>query len=262
MMKLTQLFLATFLALLLAACETAPPPSLHGRSAAETARAGFAEPPRDRPGLGTKWGETRQSQVEAASFERADSRHPFAVASIYYNDATGVRAMAGAVAWRRHAPFLPDPAAALITVELRDESGRLLPGLVIGDRWFVIGEEGRRYSILLRNRTDWRLEVVLSVDGLDVIDGRPASFRKRGYVVPPQAQLAVEGFRQSTEAVAAFRFGPVRESYANEKYHNTRNVGVIGVALFNEAGTNPWTWDEVRKRLRANPFPGQFATPP
>ncbi len=64
------------------------------------------------------------------------------------------------------------------------------------------------------------------------------------------------------DAVAAFRFGPVRESYANEKYHDTRNVGVIGIALFNEIGTNPWTWNEVRRRLRANPFPGQFATPP
>jgi len=45
-------------------------------------------------------------------------------------------------------------------------------------------------------------------------------------------KLVVEGFRQSTDAVAAFRFGPVRESYAAEKYHNTRNVGVIGIALF------------------------------
>ena len=72
----------------------------------------------------------------------------------------------------------------------------------------------------------------------------------------------VEGFRQSTDAVAAFRFGPVRESYANEKYHNTRNVGVIGVAIFNERGTAPWTRSEVQKRLNANPFPGGFATPP
>ena len=55
----------------------------------------------------------------------------------------------------------------------------------------------------------------------------------------------VEGFRQSTEAVAAFRFGPVRESYAAEKYHNTRNVGVIGIALFNEVGSDPWTNEEV-----------------
>jgi hypothetical protein len=73
----------------------------------------------------------------------------------------------------------------------------------------------------------------------------------------------VDGIRQSTEAVAAFRFGPVRESYANEKYRDTRNVGVIGIAVFNEAGTYPWTDREIQKRLKANPFPNQrFATPP
>lgn len=124
------------------------------------------------------------------------------------------------------------------------------------------GEEGRRYFIVVRNRSDVRVEIVLSVDGLDVIDGRPASFRKRGYIVNPHQRLGVEGFRQSVEAVAAFRFGPVRESYANEKYHNTRNVGVIGIALFNEVGSDPWTSEEVRRRLKANPFPGRFATPP
>jgi len=72
----------------------------------------------------------------------------------------------------------------------------------------------------------------------------------------------VDGFRQSAEAVAAFRFSPVRESYAQEKYRNTRNVGVIGLALFNERGTYPWTDREVKKRLQANPFPNHFATPP
>jgi hypothetical protein len=103
---------------------------------------------------------------------------------------------------------------------------------------------------------------VLSVDALDVIDGRPAPFRKRGYILNRRQKLVVEGFRQSTEAVAAFRFGPVRESYAPEKYHNTRNVGVIGIALFNEVGSDPWTDEEVRRRLKANPIPKRFATPP
>jgi hypothetical protein len=115
---------------------------------------------------------------------------------------------------------------------------------------------------VVRNRTDLRLEVVLSVDGLDVLDGRKASVRKPGYVMVPRSQLTVDGFRQSTEAVAAFRFSPVRESYAAEKYHSTENVGVIGIAVFNERGTNPWNQREVEKRLRANPFPGHFATPP
>ncbi len=170
--------------------------------------------------------------------------------------------MAAASQLRRAWPVIAGPAASLVSVALRDQNGRLLPGLIVGDRWFVVGEEGRRYSIVVRNRSDLRLEVVLSVDGLDVIDGRPASVRKRGYVIAPRRTLVVEGFRQSTEAVAAFRFSPVRESYAQEKYGNTRNVGVIGIAIFNEQGTFPWTDREVQKRLKANPFPGRFATPP
>ena len=224
--------------------------------------ARFAEAPTDRPGLGTKWGETRQSRVGFASFRRADSSHPLATAAIYYNDAAGIRAMAGATAWRRGWPLLQAPTQSLISVGLKDQSGRFLPGLIVGHRWFVVGEEGRRYSIVVRNKTNLRLEVVLSVDGLDVLDGRKASVRKPGYVMAPRSELKVEGFRQSTEAVAAFRFSPVRESYAAEKYHKTQNVGVIGVAIFNEVGTNPWTNEEVRKRLDANPFPGRFATPP
>lgn len=228
----------------------------------ETAGSHFAAPPTDRPGLGTKWGETRESRVGLAQFERADRTHPLATAAIYYNDAAGIRAMAGAVAWQQRWPLLAAPAESLISVGLKDQSGRFLPGLVVGNRWFVIGEEGRRYSIVVRNKTGLRLEVVLSVDGLDVLDGRKASVRKPGYILHPHSQLLVEGFRQSTQAVAAFRFGPVRESYAAEKYHATKNVGVIGIAIFNESGTNPWTGEEVRKRLRANPFPGRFATPP
>ena len=195
-------------------------------------------------------------------FERANFNHPFAAAAIYYNDEAGIRAMTGTVASQRSVPILAEPAAALVTIELRDQSGRILPGLIVRDRWFVVGEEDHRYSIVVRNRSDFRLEIVLSVDGLDVIDGRPASFRKRGYIVNPHRKLVVEGLRQSMEAVAAFRFGPVREFYAAEKYHNTRNVGVIGIALFNEVGSDPWTSDEVRRRLKANPFPGRFATPP
>jgi len=231
-------------------------------STGSTGAARFAQAPTDRPGLGTKWGETRRSRVDYASFRRADSTHALATASIYYNDAAGIRAMAGAVAWQRRWSLLPPPTESLISVGLKDQSGRFLPGLIVGDRWFVVGEEGRRYSIVVRNKTNLRLEIVLSVDGLDVLDGRKASMRKPGYVMTPRSELKVEGFRQSTEAVAAFRFSPVRESYAAEKYRNTQNVGVIGVAVFNEFGTNPWTTEEVRKRLNANPFPGRFATPP
>ena len=247
--------LALFASLFFSSCESQI--STGGAGAAR-----FSQAPSDRPGLGTQWGETRTSRVGLTRFQRADSTHPLATAAIYYNDAAGIRMMAGAVAWQRLWPLLPPLTESLISVGLKDQSGRFLPGLIIGSRRFVVGEEGRRYSIVVRNKTNLRLEVVLSVDGLDVLDGRTASLRKPGYVMGPHSQLKVDGFRQSTEAVATFRFSPVRGSYAAEKYHNTRNVGVIGIAVFNEVGTNPWTDEEVRKRLNANPFPGRFATPP
>ena len=44
--------------------------------------------------------------------------------------------------------MIAGPAAGLVSVALRDQNGRILPGLVVGDRWFVVGEEGRRYSIV------------------------------------------------------------------------------------------------------------------
>jgi hypothetical protein len=243
----------------LAGCAVEPPQVATNHRAAT---ANFASPPTDRPGLGTKWGETRQSRINITGFERADWNHPAASAAIYYNNSQGIRAMAGAMAWQRTWPILPPPANNLVQVGLKDQNGSFLPGLIVGDRWFVVGEEGRRYSIEVRNKSDLRFETVISVDGLDVLDGRKASLQKRGYILVPGGKLRVEGFRQSTEAVAAFRFGPVRESYASEKYHDTRNVGVIGIAIFNERGTSPWTNGEVQKRLKAKPFPGGFATPP
>ena len=256
-----QPFIILCLTLLLAACAAPPPEAGRARASGGTAGA-FASLPQDRPGLGTKWGEARHSVLGLTNFVRATPNEPLASAEIFYNDRAGIEAMAAASSLRRVWPVLSGRVSSLVSIGLKDQSGRFLPGLVVGDRWFVVGEEGRRYSIVVKNRSDFRLEAVLSVDGLDVLNGRSASVRNRGYVIEPHRALVVDGFRQSAEAVAAFRFSPVRESYAQEKYRNTRNVGVIGLALFNERGTYPWTDREVKKRLQANPFPNRFATPP
>ena len=204
-------FIAFIAASFLASCavrESTPSAPRSEAIARKQASSRFAEAPTDRPGLGTKWGETRQSRAGFADFERANRAHPIVAAAIYYNDAAGIRAMMGAAALRRTWPILPAPTQSLTSIGLKDQNGRFLPGLIVGDRWFIVGEEGRRYSIVVRNKAD------------------------------------------------------LRESYANEKHHDTRNVGVIGIAIFNERGTNPWSDVAVQRRLKANPFPGRFATPP
>jgi len=138
----------------------------------------------------------------------------------------------------------PSPASARParegpwTVQLVDERGRELPTYQHEGRTYVLGTLGRRYLVRVRNGSARRIEVVVSVDGRDVIDGRPAAIGKRGYLVDPHGELAVDGFRVSDETVAAFRFSSVPRSYAS-RMGDARDVGVIGVAVFPEAAPRP-----------------------
>jgi hypothetical protein len=216
---------------------------------------------RERPGLGTTWGETRTSHVSNAPFERASS-NPFSIATIRYNDSSGVAAMLRGGSF---ADFRSEGVPAgngMVTVRLTDGAGSTLPTFTGAGRSLVQGEMGQRYLIEIANQTGARLEAVVTVDGLDVIDGRAGSLSKRGYLVQPFATVQIDGFRQNMEQVAAFRFGSVRGSYASSK-GGERNVGVIGVALFSERGAErPWTAREIERRETADPFPGRFASPP
>lgn len=237
---------------------------------ASPARGGSAwQPPaekkaEDRPGLGTTWGETRTSYVSSTSFDRADYSRPFAVLSLNYNDDQGIQAMA-----RRNGNSYAsfdrsgvEVAQGAVTVRLLDEYGSPLPSTSFGGRDYVAGSDGQRYVIQLENHTGNRFEAVATVDGLDVVDGKSGSTAKRGYLIDPWSTLQIDGFRRSQSAVAAFRFGAVKDSYAARK-GNDRNVGVIGVAFFHERGTSlPWTERELEHRDTANPFPGGFASPP
>ena len=79
---------------------------------------------------------------------------------------------------------------------------------------------------------------MVTVDGLDVIDGETGDLRKRGYIVPAYGEVRIEGFRTSLADVATFRFSSVDGSYAGQK-GKARNVGVIAVAIFEEQAPPP-----------------------
>jgi hypothetical protein len=99
---------------------------------------------------------------------------------------------------------------------------------------YVLGQNGSRYVLRIHNRSGRRVEAVVSVDGLDVIDGKSGDFaNKRGYLIGAYDFVDIDGWRLSNREVAAFRFSPIGESYA-AKTGRARNVGVIGVALFPE----------------------------
>lgn len=209
----------------------------------------------ERPGLATGWGEEKKSELMQGSFVRASSK-PAGTDVIYYNDPAGIKAMSPSYTER----IGPMQTAAGDLVEWGVKGGlAYLPTYKTyanGHRRLVAGEKNSTYSIVVKNRCKSALEIVASVDGLDVQDGQSASFSKRGYVVEPGKTLEIEGFRTSYSRVAAFKFSSVSNSYANLRHGNSRNVGVIGIAVFTRKNVNPWTWmsNEVHQRDTAKPF--------
>jgi hypothetical protein len=127
----------------------------------------------------------------------------------------------------------PAKVRAPYDVQVLRENGETLPTFAHKDRFYVQGNAGERYVIRITNPTANRIEAVVSVDGLDVVDGESGDLRKRGYIVPPYGETRIEGFRTSQADVATFRFSSVDGSYAGKK-GKARNVGVIAVALFEE----------------------------
>lgn len=237
--------------------EPAPPPA---HAAAESSSSiAQAQPAPERPGLGTQFGEQVYAPISFTPFVRS-SPSPWAEVALHYNDADGVNAHA------RYLGTTPQPLEVYagdgsLSVALVDDLGRTLPGVSAAGRTLIMGQDGDRYRIVVRNATTARFEIVASVDGLDVIDGKPADPNRRGYIVDPHDTLVIDGFRTSDANVAAFRFGAVSDSYAAQT-SGDRNVGVVGLAIFSERGA-VWTPAELQRRDTANPFPSRgYAMPP
>lgn len=129
-----------------------------------------------------------------------------------------------------------------VEVDLVDrDRGYVLPQyLHRGQRW-VPGTPGHRYSVRLTNRSPERVLVVLSVDGVNALSGDSAAVDQGGYVLGPWETTEVAGWRKSMRDVAQFYFSDPRDSYAS-RTGRPHDVGVVGVAVFEEARRVPPPW--------------------
>jgi hypothetical protein len=208
----------------------------------------------ERPGLATTQGREISSKISFVDFQRADRSKPLATAMMYYDDEEGVEAMTRAD-WSYKGSGLQESADGLIEWGVR--SGfRYAKNYNSGSKRFVVGKKDREYSIVIKNKAHSRLEIITSVDGNNVLSGQAASYEQRGHIVEPNETLVIEGFRTNQEAVHAFKFSSVRDSFTQQVHGNSKNVGVIGLAIFAEKDISPWRWAPtmVEDRLRAAPF--------
>ncbi|MCH2063913.1 MAG: hypothetical protein MK194_09330 [Roseibacillus sp.] len=209
--------------------------------------------PTPRPGYATSWGSSLASRMTYTSFRRSNDTPHGGISSIYYNDKRGIEEMTR----RDYYTSTGRKRAANGLVEWGMRSGfGIMRNYHANGKRYVVGRKNARYSISVKNNSRSRLEVVLSVDGLDVVDGKPASLRKRGYIVWPEQTIEIRGWRSSENEVASFVFSPVAGSYSNLKHGETRNVGVVGLAVFTEKGIDPWSGRsaDAQNRFSASPF--------
>ena len=102
------------------------------------------------------------------------------------------------------------------------------------NKTYIEGRPGSKYSIQVKNPTSTRVKAVISVDGLSILDGKPAGKESQGYIIEAFGTLDIEGWRTSSSTVGAFEFGSRKDSYANKSGEGATNVGVIGVMIFQE----------------------------
>ena len=122
----------------------------------------------------------------------------------------------------------------LVDVQIVDRSsGETLTPILHKGEWWIAGRPGNRYAVVLANRNAARTLNVLTIDGVNAVSGETGAWNQRGYVLDPYGQMQVAGWRTSMQQVAAFEFTTLANSYAT-RTGRPANLGVIGVAIFNE----------------------------
>lgn len=107
-----------------------------------------------------------------------------------------------------------------------------------GQRSYIAGASGEPYRLLLTNRSGERVMAVVSVDGINVLDGKTAAYNQTGYVLEPYQTATIDGWRKSYDHVARFQFANLPNSYAGQTGRPDQ-IGVIGVAVFQERYVRP-----------------------
>jgi hypothetical protein len=102
-------------------------------------------------------------------------------------------------------------------------------------RPFAAGVPGSAYTVLVRNLTGVRAEVILTVDGRNTAKDEPGDARANsGLVIPAGYSHEFTGWRLDDTAVREFLFGDPSASVAAMATGSDAHTGVIGIAVHRE----------------------------
>jgi hypothetical protein len=196
--------------------------------------------------LGTKWGDEVTSHVTEVNLKRL-SDQPIAESQVRYANKQYQGKTVNSISL----------AAGKISFSIVDDVDAVLPLFREGQSYFLAGQDGQSYQLKYENHTDSTFEVVVSVDGIDVLDGSTASRTNSGYVLHPHSELKIEGFRKSDSAVASFTFSKPEDAYAaNSNNGSIQNTGIIGTVIYQLE--TPDSKDDINDSSKYAPPPKAF----
>lgn len=100
---------------------------------------------------------------------------------------------------------------------------------------YVEGRDGSEFEIEVRNHNPFRIEAIVSVDGLSVTTGEEAGEKSYGYVVDAHGSVRIPGWKRGNQTAAAFTFtGRKGGSYVEQTTGEPTNKGVIGLMAYKE----------------------------
>jgi len=143
-----------------------------------------------------------------------------------------------------------------VAVGFKDERGRWMQAVECGGMLLVEGMEGQAFQLVVENKTDVILELLPSVDGLDLDTGAPLELTSRGRLVPPRARVLFGLINGPEGKAEPLRFRAVSGPQALYQISTTGTLGAVQVAIFLGAGTD--TFDSrppLARRNHARTFP-------
>jgi hypothetical protein len=119
------------------------------------------------------------------------------------------------------------------------------------DRSYFEAFTGRNYSINLRNLTGERIGVLITVDGLNVVNGERTGLgsHESMYVLDPWESTSIRGWRSSLDEVRRFVFVDEERSYASRTNQANGDMGWIRVVTFRENRPIS-TWGKIKSGYR------------
>ncbi|MCH7315522.1 hypothetical protein [Acinetobacter sp. ANC 3882] len=198
--------------------------------------------------LGTKWGDEISSHVTEVNLSRL-TEQPIAESQVRYANKQYQGKTVNSISL----------AAGKISFSIIDDTNQPFALSRDGQNYYLSAKDGQSYQLKYENHSDNTYEVVASVDGIDVLDGSAASRNNAGYVLHPNSEITIEGFRKSDSAVASFTFSKPEDAYAaNSDNGSIQNTGIIGTAIYQVESLNSTDAAEQEKSSKYAPPPKAF----